>query len=103
MAKAPNEDKDSRKSEMQFSLTPPGKEKEEETPAEQGPKPPEPKPSLRTIGMTDCSVCRAEVSVVLTRTDHPFTACGKCGARTFYNSHVAIGILKRNMRELDHD
>ena len=31
------------------------------------------------------------------------TACGKCGARTFYNSRVAIDILKRNMRELDHD
>jgi hypothetical protein len=39
---------------------------------------------------------------VLTRSGHPFTACGKCGARTFYNSRIAIEILKRKMREL-HD
>src|SRR5262249_19321248 len=58
----------------------------------------QPKPSLETIGMTDCSVCKAEVSVVLTRSGHPFTACGKCGARTFYNSRRAIDILQRQMR-----
>jgi DNA-directed RNA polymerase subunit RPC12/RpoP len=58
------------------------------------------RPSLETIGMTDCSVCKAEVSVVLTRTGHPFTACGKCGARTFFNSRVAIDILQRQMRSV---
>jgi DNA-directed RNA polymerase subunit RPC12/RpoP len=61
---------------------------------------PKPRPSLETIGMADCSVCKTEVSVVLTRTGHPFTACGKCGARTFFNSRVAIDILKRQLRSL---
>ena len=104
MAKAPEEDKDSQGGVFEFIFGPSDKEKgKEEAPAEQKPKPPEPKPSLQTIGMTNCSVCRAEVSVVLTRSGHPFTACGKCGARTFFNSRVAIDILKRNMRELDHD
>ncbi len=84
------------------SLRPPN-QVEQESPAEQKPKPPEPKPSLQTIGLTECSVCRTEVSVVLTRSGHPFTACGKCGARTFYNSRIAIEILKRNTRELDHE
>ena len=37
---------------------------------------------------------------VLTRSGQPFTACGKCGARTLYNSRIAIQILKRHMREL---
>ena|ERR1700721_2298875 len=61
---------------------------------------PKPRPTLETIGMADCSVCKAEVSVVLTKTGHPFTACGKCGARTFFNSRVAIDILKRQMRSV---
>jgi hypothetical protein len=59
-----------------------------------------PRPTLETIGMADCSVCQADVSVVLTKSGHPFTACGKCGARTFFNSRVAIEILKRKMRSL---
>ena len=79
--------------------------KEEVTPAEEAekPKPPEPLPSLETIGMTDCSVCGLEVSVMLTKTHHPFTACGRCGARTFYNSQVAIQILKRQLRKVPSD
>lgn len=103
MSKAGKEDKDSRKSVLEFLLTPPHKGKKEEIPAEVKLKPPDPKPSLQTIGMSECSVCGTEVSVVLTRSGHPFTACGKCGARTFFNSQVAIGILKRNMRELDNE
>ncbi len=104
MAKAPKEDKDSHGDAFELIFGPSDKAKrKEKAPAEQKPKPPDPKPSLQTIGMTDCSVCRAEVSIVLTRSGHPFTACGKCGARTFYNSRVAIDILKRNLRELDHD
>jgi len=104
MAKSPKEDKDSYGDIFDSTFAPSKKTKrKEETAVEQKPKSPDPKPSLQTIGMIDCSVCRAEVSVVLTRSDHPFTACGKCGARTFYNSQVAIDILKRNMRELDHD
>jgi hypothetical protein len=105
MAKAPKQDKDSYENPFEFNFGGPSdkKKREKEPPTELKPKLPELKPSLQTIGMTDCSVCRAEVSVVLTRTGHPFTACGKCGARTFYNSRVAIEILKRNMRELDHE
>jgi hypothetical protein len=61
---------------------------------------PKPRPSLETIGMADCSVCKAEVSVVLTRSGHPFTACGKREARTFFNSRVAIDILQRQMRSV---
>lgn len=61
---------------------------------------PKPRPTLETIGIADCSVCEAEVSVVLTKTGHPFTACGKCGARTFFNSRIAIDILKRRMRNI---
>jgi len=68
-----------------------------------GAKPSEPKPSLETIGMSKCSVCGQEVSVMLTRTHHPFTACGRCGARTFYNSQVAIQILKRRLKRLKGD
>jgi hypothetical protein len=83
-----------------FFLKTADKEKEEEAKDTEKPKPPDPKPSLKTIGLTDCSVCRTECGVVLTRSGHPFTACGKCGARTFYNSHVAIQILKRHTREL---
>ncbi len=66
-------------------------------------KPSEPKPSLETIGMSKCSVCSHECSVMLTRTHHPFTACGWCGARTFYNSLVAIQILKRRLKRLKGD
>lgn len=61
---------------------------------------PNPRPTLETIGMADCSVCKAAVSVVLTKSGHPFTACGKCGARTFFNSRVAIDILKKQTRSL---
>ena len=105
MAKAPKQDKDSHGDVFDFIFGGPSdKEKrKEEALAEHKSKLPEPKPSLQAIGMTDCSVCQAEVGVVLTRSGHPFTACGKCGARTFYNSRVAIDILKRNMRELDHE
>lgn len=90
-------------SEHHFFLTPPDKNKKddkEEIPAAEKPKAPDPQPSLKTIGLTDCSVCESECSVVLTRSGHPFTACGKCGARTFYNSRVAIDLLKRRTREL---
>jgi|SRR5215469_6282712 len=86
-----------------FFLKSADKEKKEEPKEAEKPKPPDPKPSLNTIGLTDCSVCRTECSVVLTRSGHPFTACGKCGARTFYNSHIAIQILKRHMRELKNE
>ncbi len=79
------------------------KEKKEEAQAAEKPRPPDPQPSLKTIGLTECSVCGTEVSVVLTRSGHPFTACGKCGARTFYNSRIAIEILKRKTRELDDE
>ena len=79
------------------------KEKKEEAEETAKPIPPDPKPSLNTIGLTDCSVCRAECSVVLTRSGHPFTACGKCGARTFYNSHIAIQFLKHHTRELKNE
>jgi DNA-directed RNA polymerase subunit RPC12/RpoP len=104
MAKAPKQGKESHGDVFERIFGHPDTEKRnEEALAEQKPNPPEPKPSLQTIGMTDCSVCGAEVSAVLTRSNHPFTACGKCGARTFYNSRVAIDILKRNLRELDHD
>lgn len=104
MAKAPKDDKDSHRDPFEFIFGRSDNEKrEQEPPGEQKPKLPEPKPTLQTIGMTDCSVCRAEVSVVLTRSGHPFTACGKCGARTFYNPRVAIDILKRSMRELAHE
>ena len=77
----------------------------ERTPSEDAekPKPPDPQASLETIGLTDCSVCGREVSVMLTKTHHPFTACGRCGARTFYNSQVAIHILKRHLRKIQSD
>ena len=102
MAK-PKDDKKSQCDPFNFFLTAPVKHKKRETESVQKPKTPDPQPSLRTIGLTDCSVCRAEVSVVLTRSGHPFTACGKCGARTFYNSHIAIQILKRHMRKLEDE
>lgn len=63
-------------------------------------RPSEPQPSLETIGMTKCSVCGKEVSVMLTRKRHPFTSCGRCGARTFYNSAVAIALLKKRLRKV---
>ena len=102
---ARKQDKDYFGNPFEFKFAGPSdkKKREKEPPTELKAKLPEPKPSLLTIGMTDCSVCQAEVSVVLTRAGHPFTACGKCGARTFYNSRVAIDILKRNLRELDHE
>ena len=79
------------------------KEKKEEAQAAEKPKPPDLQPSLKTIGLTECSVCGTEVGVVLTRTSRPFTACGRCGVRTFYNSGIAIQILKRKTRELDDE
>ncbi len=97
MSETPKEDKKTQSGRFHFYLTPP---KKDETPGVEKPKPPDPQPSLKTIGLTDCSVCGSECSVVLTRSGHPFTACGKCGARTFYNSRIAIQILKRHMREL---
>jgi hypothetical protein len=103
MTKPENKNKRARNDPFEFRLEPPEEEGKQQDPPEPRPKPPDPKPSLQTIGLTECSVCRTEVSVVLTRSGHPFTACGKCGARTFFNSHIAIEILKRNMRELDHD
>jgi DNA-directed RNA polymerase subunit RPC12/RpoP len=67
------------------------------------PKPPQPRASLQTVGLIDCSICGREVSVMLTKANHPFTACGWCGGRTFYNSRIAIGILKDRLREIDHE
>lgn len=83
-----------------FLVGPKNKNEKAESRTEEKPKRPEPQASLRTIGLTDCSVCRAEVSVLLTRSFHPFTACGRCGARTFYNSQLAIDLLKHKMRAL---
>jgi hypothetical protein len=103
MSKAPKEDKKTQDGRFQFFLKPPIKDPAEENNSSEKPKPPNPRPSLKTIGLTDCSVCRTECSVVLTRSGHPFTACGKCGARTFYNSQIAIEILKRKTRELDDE
>ena len=103
MAKTPKEDKKRQGGRFRLFFGPGDKDKREETDDAEKPKPPDPQPSLKTIGLTDCSVCRTEVSVVLTRSGHPFTACGKCGARTFYNSRIAIQILKRHMRELEDE
>lgn len=103
MAKTPREGKKRPRDRFGLFLTSPDKDKKEENDGAEKPKPPDPQPSLKTIGLTDCSVCGSECSVVLTRSGHPFTACGKCGARTFYNSRVAIQILKRRMRELEDE
>jgi hypothetical protein len=103
MTKPEDENKQARKDPAEFLLGPLQGEGKQQDARDPRPKPPDLKPSLQTIGLTECSVCRTEVSVVLTRSGHPFTACGKCGARTFYNSRIAIEILKRNMRELDHE
>jgi hypothetical protein len=106
MAKPPKEDNKTQSDPFDpfdFALPAPVKHKKGETESAEKSEPPNPQPSLQTIGLTDCSVCRAEVSVVLTRSGHPFTACGKCGARTFYNSHIAIQILKRHLRELEEE
>jgi hypothetical protein len=101
MAKTPKEDKKRQGGRFRLSFGPPDRDKTEENDGGEKPKPQDPQPSLKTIGLTDCSVCGSECSVVLTRSGHPFTACGKCGARTFYNSRVAIQILKRHLRELE--
>jgi hypothetical protein len=103
MTKTPKQDKKTQDGRFHILLEPPIKDPAQENPAVEKPKPPDPQPSLKTIGLTECSVCDTEVSVVLTRSGHPFTACGKCGARTFYNSRIAIEILKRKMRELDDE
>jgi hypothetical protein len=103
MTKTRKEDNNTKDGRFRFFLTPSSKDSTQENPVAEKPKPPDPQPSLKTIGLTECSVCRTEVSVVLTRSGHPFTACGKCGARTFYNSRIAIEILKRKMRELDDE
>ena len=103
MAKRPAEDKNSQADPFDDFPTFPVKPKTQQAKNAEKPKPPDPQPSLETIGLTDCSVCRAEVSVVLTRSGHPFTACGKCGARTFYNSRIAIEILKRCTRKLEEE
>lgn len=103
MTKTPSHNKKMQDNPFRFLFTPPSKDSNEENPAVEKPKPPDPQPSLKTIGLTECSVCGTEVSVVLTRSGHPFTACGKCGARTFYNSRIAIEILKRKTRELDDE
>ena len=102
MSKTPEQDKKTHDGRFRFNFKPPIKDPPEEKHTEEKPKPLDLQPSLKTIGLTECSVCGTEVSVVLTRSGHPFTACGKCGARTFYNSRIAIEILKRKMREL-HD
>jgi hypothetical protein len=103
MTKTPNQDKKTEDGRFRFFFTSPSRDSTEENRTAEKPKPPDPQPSLKTIGLTECSVCGTEVSVVLTRSGHPFTACGKCGARTFYNSRVAIEILKRKMRELEDE
>ena len=103
MTKTPKQDKKTQDGSFRFFLKPPFKDPAQQDHSAEKPKPPDPQPSLKTIGLTDCSVCGTEVSVVLTRSGHPFTACGKCGARTFYNSRIAIEILKRKMRELDDE
>ena len=101
MAKRTDRDKDTPSSVLDLIL---GREKDKESETrEEKPRPPEPQASLETIGLTDCSVCGAECSVMLTKTLHPFTACGRCGGRTFYNSRVAIRMLKRHLRELKGD
>jgi hypothetical protein len=103
MSKLPKQDKNTHEERSRFIFSTPSRDPAEESRTAEKPKPPDPQPSLKTIGLTDCSVCRTECSVVLTRSGHPFTACGKCGARTFYNSRIAIEILKRKMRELDDE
>jgi DNA-directed RNA polymerase subunit RPC12/RpoP len=104
MAKRAKRRKEEPKSLMQRLLGRPEGQPVAARPEEKDkPKPSEPKPSLETIGMSKCSVCGQEVSVMLTRTHHPFTACGRCGARTFYNSQVAIQILKRRLKRLKGD
>jgi hypothetical protein len=103
MAKTPKQDKKTQDGRFHIFLEPPIKDPAQENNTAEKPKPPDPQPSLKTIGLTECSVCGTEVSFVLTRTGHPFTARGKCGARTFYNSGIAIQILKRKTRELDDE
>ena len=100
MTKTPKDDK--KVKEKPFRLFFSDENKKEEIPDAENPQRPTPQPSLKTIGLTDCSVCKTDCSVVLTRSGHPFTACGKCGARTFYNSRIAIDILKRRTREIDN-
>ena len=100
MTKTPKDDKKAKDKPFRLFLS--GENKEEELAYAEKPQRPIPQPSLKTIGLTDCSVCKTDCSVVLTRSGHPFTACGKCGARTFYNSRIAIDILKHRTREIEN-
>jgi hypothetical protein len=55
-------------------------------------------PALRQLGITNCPVCRREVAVFVTRNRRPYTNCGFCLARTFYNGSESIRLLKKKMR-----
>ena len=100
MTKTPKDDK--KVKEKPFRLFISDENKEAEVANAEKSQRPTPEPSLKTIGLTECSVCGTDCSVVLTRSGHPFTACGKCGARTFYNSRIAIDILKRRTRDIEN-
>lgn len=58
-------------------------------------------PALRQLGITECLVCAREVAVFLTRNRRPYTNCGFCLARTFFNGSESIRLLKKKMRPVE--
>ena len=58
-------------------------------------------PALRQLGIMECLVCGREVAVFLTRNRRPYTNCGFCLARTFFNGSESIRLLKKKMRPLE--
>ena len=58
-------------------------------------------PALRQLGISECSVCGREVAVFITRNRRPYTNCGFCLARTFFNGSEAIRLLKKKMRPVE--
>ena len=58
-------------------------------------------PALRQLGIMECLVCGREVAVFLTRNRRPYTNCGFCLARTFFNGSESIRLLKKKMRPVE--
>ena len=58
-------------------------------------------PALRQLGVTECFVCGREVAVFITRNRRPYTNCGFCLARVFFNGRESIRLLRKKMRPVE--
>jgi hypothetical protein len=58
-------------------------------------------PALRQLGITECPVCGREVAVFITRNRRPYTNCGCCLARIFFNGSESMRLLRKKMRPVE--